>query len=208
MLDFPASTVIHRRLPKEAFYKHLQLSKTVKAKFVSDVERIIIENSFTKENLNLSEEAAIKEILLLSLFLKKQDVDGKVLEAIAKQNPYKLVFLLNFGSNRQLAVYHRKLYRTEWRDAAGITLNLQGVSMDAIWEALVGQIALGGESAGYGELCSLEERLALQEQIVKLEKAIERTEKAAWKEQQPKKRFELYSRLREQKRQLELLKNS
>ena len=26
MIDFPKSTVVHRRLPKEAFYKHLSLA--------------------------------------------------------------------------------------------------------------------------------------------------------------------------------------
>ena len=49
MIEFPAAATIHRRLPKEAFYKHLPLTKVLKEKFVSDVDRIIVENSFTKE---------------------------------------------------------------------------------------------------------------------------------------------------------------
>lgn len=47
MIDFPTATAVHRRLPKEAFYKHLPLTKALKAKFVSDVERIVVENSLT-----------------------------------------------------------------------------------------------------------------------------------------------------------------
>lgn len=81
-------------LPKEAFYKHLPLTKILKEKFVSDVDRIVVENSFTKENLNLASDAEIKEIMLLSISLKSQEFDGKVIEAIARQNPHKLVFLL------------------------------------------------------------------------------------------------------------------
>lgn len=43
--------------------------------------------------------------------------------------------------------------------------------------------------------------------MIKLEKQIEKTESAAWKEQQPKKRFELYSRVQTYKKELEGLKN-
>mgnify|MGYP006988258178 CR=1 FL=1 len=35
MIDFPTATAVHRRLPKEAFYKHLPLTKALKDKFVS-----------------------------------------------------------------------------------------------------------------------------------------------------------------------------
>lgn len=59
MIEFPAATAVHRRLPKEAFYKHLPLTKILKEKFVSDVDRIVVENSFTKENLNLASDADI-----------------------------------------------------------------------------------------------------------------------------------------------------
>lgn len=67
MIDFPKSTVVRRRLPKEAFYQHLSLTATLKARFVSDVEQIQVENSLTQRNLNLENKSDIKEILLLSL---------------------------------------------------------------------------------------------------------------------------------------------
>lgn len=207
MIDFPTATAVHRRLPKEAFYKHLPLTKALKAKFVSDVERIVVENSLTKENLNLNSDSEIKEILLLSMSLKKQEFDGKVIEAIARQNPHKLVFLLMFEDSRQLALYHGKLYRTQWMDASEINLKLQGFSLDEIWEAFVEQIALYDERAEKSSSLSVDERLALQEQILKLEKLIAKTEAAAWKEQQPKKQFELYTRLRGYKQELEDLKH-
>ena len=57
MINFPESTVVHKRIPKEAFYKHLPLSAVLKAKFVSDVDSILVTNSLTKENLNLVKEA-------------------------------------------------------------------------------------------------------------------------------------------------------
>ena len=207
MIEFPAATVVHRRLPKEAFYKHLPLTKILKEKFVSDVDRIVVENSFTKENLNLASDAEIKEIMLLSISLKKQEFDGKVIEAIARQNPHKLVFLLSFEDQQQLAVYHNKLYRTLWMAHDEIALKLQGYSLDEIWDSFIEQIALYEERAEETADLSIEDRLAIQDQILKLEKQIDKTENAMWKEQQPKKKFELHTRLREYQKKLEDLKH-
>ena len=207
MIEFPAATAVHRRLPKAAFYKHLSLTKILKEKFVSDVDRIMVENSFTKENLNLAADAEIKEIMLLSISLKSQEFDGKVIEAIARQNPHKLVFLLSFENQEQLAVYHNKLYRTLWMNHDEIALKLQGYSLDEIWDSFIEQIALYEERAEQTEDLSIEDRLALQEQILKLEKQIDKTENAMWKEQQPKKKFELHTRLREYQKKLEDLKH-
>ena len=207
MIEFPAATAVHRRLPKEAFYKHLPLTKILKEKFVSDVDRIVVENSFTKENLNLASDAEIKEIMLLSISLKNQELDGKVIEAIARQNPHKLVFLLSFENQQQLAVYHNKLYRTLWMDHDEIALKLQGYSLDEIWDSFIEQIALYEERAEQTEDLSIEDRLEIQDQILKLEKQIDKTENAMWKEQQPKKKFELHTRLREYQKKLEDLKH-
>lgn len=207
MIAFPAATAVHRRLPKEAFYQHLSLTKILKEKFVSDVDRIAVENSLTKENLNLSSDAEIKEIMLLSISLKKREFDGKVIEAIARQNPHKLVFLLCFEEQQQLAVYYKKLYRTLWMKQDEVALKLQGDSLDEIWDSFLEQIALYEERAEQTDDLSIEARLALQEQIQKLEKQIAKTETAMWKEQQPKKKFELHTRLREYQQKLEDLKH-
>lgn len=207
MIEFPAATAVHKRLPKEAFYKHLPLTKILKEKFVSDVDRIVVENSLTKENLNLASDAEIKEIMLLSISLKSQEFDGKVIEAIARQNPHKLVFLLSFENQQQLAVYHNKLYRTLWMKHDEIALKLQGYSLDEIWDSFIEQIALYEERAEQTDALSIEDRLAIQDQILKLEKQIDKTENAMWKEQQPKKKFALHTRLREYQKKLEDLKH-
>ena len=207
MIEFPAATAVHRRLPKEAFYKHLPLTKILKEKFVSDVDRIVVENSFTKENLNLASDAEIKEIMLLSISLKNQEFDGEVIEAIARQNPHKLVFLLSFEDQQQLAIYHNKLYRTLWMAHDEIELKLQGYSLDEIWDSFIEQIALYEERAEEIADLSIEDRLEIQDQILKLEKQIDKTENTMWKEQQPKKKFELHTRLREYQKKLEDLKH-
>ncbi|MBQ7521676.1 MAG: DUF4391 domain-containing protein [Clostridia bacterium] len=207
MTAFPKATEVQRRIPKEAFYRHLTLTQAQKDKFVSDVERIVIENSLTNDSLHFSTTAEIHEILVLSVFLKKQDFDGKIIECIARQNPHKLLFQLVYEDRRQLALYHNRLYRTAWKKEDEINVSLQGFSLDELWNSFVEQIALYEETAENTDSLTLNERLALQSEIEKYEKLIQKTEKAVYKEQQPKKKFTLYTQLREYKKKLENLKN-
>ena len=65
------------------------------------------------------------------------------------------------------------------------------------------QIALVGEEGKTDENRSIDERLHLQEKIGKLTKLIEKTERAAWKEVQPKKKFELFQKLKRYKKEWE-----
>jgi hypothetical protein len=136
-----------------------------------------------------------------------KEFDGKVVEAIARQNPHQLVFLLTYEDQRQLAIYHGKLYRTEWMPDEELKLDAHGFSLEEIWNGLIEQIALYEERASSSERLSIDQRLALQEKILKLEKQIKKTEAAAWKETQPKKRFDLYQRVQKYKQELEGLKN-
>ena len=184
MIDLPAATVVHRRLPKEAFYKKLALNTAMKDKFVSDVESIFVENSLTKDNLNLADDSEVKEILVLSLTLKKQFFDDKILEVIARQNPHKLVFLMKFAEQSQLALYSGKLYKTNWQnDNEQQHLSANGFTLEQIYNNFIEQIALFDERAEKVEDCSINERLALQEQILKLEQRIKKLEADTWKEQ-------------------------
>ena len=207
MIDFPEATWVHRRMPKEAFYKRLTLTPALKEKFVSDVDRIFIENSLTMDNLRLTKESDVKEILLLTVTLKKQEFDGKVIEAIARQNPHNLVFLLIYEDERQLALFHGKLYRSPWMQSNEIALVARGFSLEEIWNGFIEQIALYEERAEVvADSLTIDQRLALQEKIVKLEQQIQKTEAAAWKETQPKKRFDLYQKVQKYKQELEDLK--
>lgn len=202
MISFPRTTAIHKRIPKEAFYKRLSLNTALKEKFVSDIDTIYMENSLTRDSLHLLEESSVKEIIVLGLELKKHDCDRRIMEAIARQNQHKLIFVLTYGERKQLAlVFHGKLYQTEWMTEEALSLEARGFQMNEVWESLVEQVALPGEE--HNSDLSLDERLARRERRVKLEKKIQKTEAAVWKEKQPKKRFALYQKLQKYKQELE-----
>ncbi len=206
MIDLPEGTHVHRRIPKEAFYKRLQITNALKNKFVSDIDSIYAEYSLTKDSLHLEKDGQIKEIVILLIELKKKSYDQRILEHIARQNSHKLLFILSFNDSYQLALYHKKLFHTEWLPKSIISLYAKGFSVDLIWDNLIEQVVLSDE-IGINANLSIDDRIEKQEQIIKLNQEISRLDSATWKEQQPKKKFELYKRKQELEKQLEAFIN-
>lgn len=204
MIEWPSATQKEIRIPKEVLYRQLNPAASLKNKFVTDVDYILIKNSLTTESLLLTKDSEIEEILLLAVVLKKKESDRKIIEAIARQNPHKLIFQLIYGNYEQLALYEGKLYRAEWKEAGQSELPLQGNTIAEIWENLARQIVLLPQIRQKANL-SLRQQLDLQNKIDSLKMNITKLEKAAWKEEQPKKRFDLYTKLQERKQQLEEL---
>ncbi|BEU88849.1 hypothetical protein TAMA11512_23130 [Selenomonas sp. TAMA-11512] len=75
--------------------------------------------------------------------------------------------------------------------------------MEEILTGFIEQIALTEETARKAEDISIDARLQLQEKIGKLTKLIEKTERAAWKEVQPKKKFAFFQKRKGYKQELE-----
>lgn len=202
MLDFPNKATVGRFMPKEAFYKRLVLSSDLRNKFVSDIKRITMEYKLSPDTLNVENTGQVSEILVLSIELKKKEVDYRLIENIARQNAHKLLFLLNFGDEWQLALYYNKLYKTKWTPLTEINLVTNGLNIGDIWEGYIEQIAIQEEVTKNEDL-SVDEKLMKQGVILNLQKEIDRLEKRSRKEKQPKKRFELFTQLQKMKKKLE-----
>ncbi|MBQ8706793.1 MAG: DUF4391 domain-containing protein [Succinivibrionaceae bacterium] len=206
MIDLPKATLVRRRLPKETVYRNLVLTSAVKEKFVSDVEAIFIENSLTAANLNLGESSGVEEILVVLVKLKTGKCDDRILEVLARENPHKLVFLLEHENLRQLALYYGRLYKTDWMNESEIQLNARGLTLEQIYEGFVEQIALGNEQATNVEHLSIAQRLKLQDRIVKLQAEIRKLENETWKEPQPRRKYEKFEKVKKMSEEVEKLK--
>lgn len=204
MIQFPSATAVGRVMSKEAFYKRLALSADLKEKFVTDVKRITLSNSLTAATLNLEPGTEISEILILTVELKKQEFDGRIVENIARQNKHQIVFLLRYEDKAQLAVYYGKLYKTEWVPPDELRLTAKGFALDDVWHGFLEQIALANaEFTMQNAELGIDEKLARQDVILKLQKEIDKLERLTRGEKQPKKKFELYQELQELKKRLE-----
>lgn len=204
MIRFPSTAHVGRIMPKEAFYKQLDLSNELKEKFVSDVQRIMIEYSLTADSIHVDASEEPKEILILTVQLKKKEFDRRIVETIARQNKHKLIFLLQYESDLQIALYSGKLYMIAWQPTENAELKLKGNTISAIWEGFVEQVALTDEKPT-AEKLTIEERLQRQERIDKLQKEIDKLERMVRKETQPKIKFELYQQKKEMERQMDKL---
>lgn len=202
MITFPSTARVGRIMPKEAFYKQLALSPELKNKFVSDVWRITVEYTLTADSIHVDQSNEIHEILILSIQLKKEEFDYRIVEAIARQNAHKIVFILIYEDRSQLVLYYSKLYKTEWQPTEMILLDVKGRDLEAIWQGFIEQIVL---VPGHREIegLSVDERIQRQEQIAKLQRNIEKLDSMTHREMQPKKKFEMYQQLQNLRKQLE-----
>lgn len=208
MIKLPLSIRVHKKIPKEYFYKHYSMNSVQKEKFVLNVDSIFAEYKLTKENLNLTTNSEVDEIIILSISLRKPEIDNKVLEVIAKNNHHLLVFVLNYDSLQQLSLYHKgKIYKTKWYNACEELIGVNGFSLKDIWDNFIKQIALTDERAIGVDALSIDERLDLQEKILKLEKKIELLTVNIAKEIQPKKKYDKFTQLTKYKEELENIKH-
>lgn len=202
MLNFPGKAFVGRNMPKEVFYKHLNLSSELREKFVSDVKRLVVEYKLSPDTLNIEKDGETIEILVLSIELKKQEPDYRLVENIARQNAHKLLFLLKFQEQGRLALYFGKLYKTDWMPLKDLRLEARGLNLDGIWEGFVEQIALQENIIPSCDSLTVDEKLKKQDTILKLQKEIDKLERLSRSEKQPKKRFELFTRLQGLKKRL------
>ena len=196
MLNLPEVTELRKALPKVQIYRKFELTSVQQTRFDADISRIDIVNEVSSRTIPAIQEGQkVKSFYLLSVTLKTKDYEPKNIERIAKLIPQNLVFALQFEEEIQLAVFCEKLFNTEWMPETKASIEITGLNFDEVWENIIKKIE-GGE---WKRELSLEENIEIKEKQDKLQKEIEKLEKLARKEVQPKKKFELVN----QKRKLE-----
>jgi hypothetical protein len=194
-VEFPKASVVGKIMPKEAFYKKLTISTDLKEKFITDIKKIVWQNKLSSATLNIDKGKSITEILVLYIELKKQELEYKIIETIARQNPHKILFVLLYENSAQFAIFHNKLYKSNWQNTEHLELNIKGLNLDDVWAGFVSQISNVPIERGQ----NLDEQLAKQEQIARLKRDIEKLEKQARSEKQPKRKFEMVQELQKLK---------
>ena len=199
MLNLPEITELHKPLPKTQIYKKIQFNNAQQTKFDADISRIDIVNEVSLRTIpSIQQGKKINSIYVLSVTLKTKDYDSKNIEKISKIIPQNLVFALQYEEEIQLAVFCEKIFVTEWMHETKAKLELKGFNFDEVWENIIKQIE-GGE---WDSNLSLSENIELKERKEKLQKEIDKLEKLARKEIQPKKKFELVNKKRKLEEEL------
>ena len=192
MLGLPKATELNKKLPKSAVYAKFQMNTAEKAKIDADISRITIVNEVSASKVNIAPGDKVQAFFVLQVVLKRREFNERTLIVLSKLIPQNMVLLLEYDGQAKLAVYHPKLLQTPWSDPETLSLAINGLNMDAVWENVIVQI--GGIQVQEGN--TLDQLLAQDDQKAKLEKEIARLKKQLWAEKQPKKKFELLQRIK------------
>jgi hypothetical protein len=153
-LKFPRTTMVGKLVPKTAFYKHLEVNTKIKQHFVDDVTRIDWLYKLAPSTINVEDGKLVHEIVVFSAELKSKDCPDDVFLFIDQNMPRHVVFILEYdnrykvllnykewkdGQNSQFKII--KTFATDWLADDQLVLNLEGQNMDALYEALAGQVS-------------------------------------------------------------------
>lgn len=198
MLGLPKATEISQQLPKKTIFAKFGLKPAQREHFDDDISRMLIVNAISPTTIpTLRKGSEVECIYVVEVMLKKPDYDPKNLLLLCGLIPQRMVFALRYADQLQLAISHTKLIMGRWQNLEAVSLQLQGIDLDEVWDNLV--IAIG--EIGIEDDHSLEEQIAIDEAKRKLLKEIEQLEKKARNEKQPRKKLELFEELRNKRRE-------
>lgn len=205
MIGLPVSTEFNKRIPKQKFYENIAVTPAMKKAFVEQIRIIYWRNKIATTTLNLATGEQVTEIEVFEVRLSAPKLDESVLRQIDREIPYHILFLLEYdGKYRAVSGYKEaaagktafkvdRYYSTDWLDEDDLPVHLDGLTLDAVYENFVRQIA--GDVLGTGESASLKDSVEQQKQREQLEKQIAALEAKIRKEKQPRKKFEMVQKL-------------
>ena len=201
MYGLPQTTEVRKQLPKKAIYAKFELKPSQRESFDADIARIDIVAVISPSTVPaIAEGKEVKEIYLLTLQMKRKEYDSKNIALLTKLIPQRMVFVLQFEEQTQFAIYHTKLITSAWQLTThnSLLITIKGLNLDTVWENIVTHIGEIEVTDGN----TLVEQIAEDDAHAKLMKQIEQLEKKARAEKQPRKKLELFEKLKELKKKI------
>ena len=217
MLGLPKTTEFNKRIPKQKFYENLDISPALNKIFVEQVKTIYWKNKIAVSTTNLAAGANVTELEVFEVRLSSPMLDDSLLRQIDKEIPYHILFLLEYQGKYQAWIGYKEAaafgskafkvnsyYHTEWMSEKDLPLKLTGLSLDAVYENFVRQIAGDKlKTKSYSE--SLKEAIERDKQRQVLQKQINTLQMKIRKEKQLNKQMQMNSELKALKKELEVL---
>ncbi len=193
MYGLPDTTQVKKQLPKKAIYAKFGLKPSQREGFDADVSRIDIVAVVSPTTIPAVVAGEnIKEFYVLAVQLKRKDYAEKNIEMLSKLIPQNILFALQYKNQTQLAVYHTKLICSMWIPTDEMVITLSGLNLNTVWENIIKTV--GEIQVEEGN--TLAEQIAKDEERVRTLKLIAALEKRMAKETQPRKKRELFERIK------------
>ena len=216
MLGLPKSTEFNRRIPKQKFYDNLTVSPALKRVFIDQIKVIYWRNKIAASTMNLAAGENVTEIEVFEIRLEEPKLDESVLRQIDKEIPYHILFLLEYEGKYQAWTAYKEdatsgssafkvgiYYHTDWLPEEELPLRVEGLSMDAVYENFVRQIA--GDALQAENTESLKESVERDLRKQDLLKQIEKLQTKVRKEKQLNKQVQLNTEVKKLKKEFEKL---
>ena len=217
MIGLPKTTEFNKRIPKQKFYENMDISPALKKVFVEQVKIIYWRNKIATSTTNLATGNDVTELEVFEVRLNSPVLDDGLLRQIDREIPYHILFLLEYQRKYQAWIGYKEAaasgnkafkvngyYHTEWLTEDELPLKLEGLSVDAVYENFVRQIAgdkLKSETSGE----SLKESVARDEQKQALQKQIDTLKAKIRNEKQLDKQIQMNNEFKKLKKALEAL---
>ena len=214
MLRLPPSTEFNKRIPKQKFYENLQITPTLKKCFVEQIKVIHWKNKIAQSTVNLAAGEYVTEVEVFSIRLNDGTLSEDVLKQIDREIPYHILFLLEYEGKVQAWIGYKehsasghtefkvnRYYHTDWMPPEALQLQMEGLTLDAVYENFVRQIA--GDALDSGGAETLKESVDRSERRAQLQKKITTLQVKVRKERQLNMQMRLNDELKRLKKELE-----
>lgn len=200
MLGLPETTALRKIIPKKVLFAKYAMNTAEQREFDNTIRQLAIVNEVSSRTIPaLSSKPEDKAIYVLVVQLKQASCDEKLILKLLKLIDQRLILALSYEDKLQLALFHNKLIMDEPRPAEEKKLQLQGLSINDVWDNIA--LSLAKIEAKEGQ--SAQEAIARDMERASLLKEIDALEKKMWSERQPKKKLELRERINALKQKME-----
>ncbi len=213
MLTFPKTTEFNKRIPKQKFYNNLRVSTRLEELFVKEIDTIYWRNKLSPETLNVTVGSRVTEIEIIEINLKEDKLSQDVIEFIDREIPYHLVFILRYKDLARICVSYKEdsknregkfkvdaYYKTQWMKYEDLSLKIEGLNLDTIYENFILQVA--GERLEQEDGVDLKDIVEKAKEKERLESLIFTLKKRIRNEKQYNIQVRLMGELRKIKKQL------
>lgn len=188
MLGLPHSTEMNRQLPKKAIFDKFKPKAADRRRFDSEIQRLALVHEVSPATANIAPGENVAAFYVVLATLREAVCNTGNLVLLARLIPQNMLFILEHERKAQLAVFRAgRVVQSDWKPRDEWSITLTGLNLDAVWDNIIAQI--GGVEVAEGR--TLDEQLAVDAEQDKLRRRIERLEKQAWSEKQPRRKWEL-----------------
>jgi hypothetical protein len=201
MIGLPESTEMNQPLPKKAIFDKFKPRLIEKKRFDAEIRRLAIINEVSSSTTNIAQGENIGAFYVILVSLRSPNYDNKNFSMLSKLIPQNMLFVLEYDGKVRLAVYRAaRLIQSEWKPLDEWKIKLTGLNLDVVWDNIIAQI--GDVEIAEGK--TLDEQLIADEERKKLLQRIERLEKQARDEKQPRRKWEFVEEMERVKKRLEV----